>query len=288
MNILVTGCNGQLGSEIRELSPEYKNCRFLFTDVMHLDITQYEQVEKYIENKNIDCIINCAAYTAVDKAESEPEKAYEINVKAVANLVRISKRNDIILVHISTDYVFDGKNYMPYTESDKTNPLSVYGRTKLQGEQEVISNAGKAIIIRTSWLYSSFGNNFVKSIIKFAKERGKLNVVYDQIGTPTYARDLAGTILDIIQSADSIHKSVVEIYHYSNEGVCSWYDFAELILEESNIKCELRPVESKDYPTPVTRPHYSVLNKNKIKDHFKIQIPYWRDSAIKCLKAINN
>ncbi len=297
---MVTGCNGQLGSEIRVLSPGYKNINFLFSDIQELDITDFNKLKSYISEHKIDCIVNCAAYTAVDKAESEPELAAEINVKAVSNLAKLSVQFNIPLIHISTDYVFDGINYKPYLETDKTNPCSVYGKTKLSGEEEIIKEFGvgsseigvqnhKAIIIRTSWLYSSFGNNFVKSMIKYAKERGSLNVVSDQVGTPTYARDLAKAILDIVFKTDKIHspQSTVEIYNYSNEGVCSWYDFAKSIIEISDIKCPVNPIETKDYPTPAKRPQYSVLSKVKIREHFNIFIPHWRDSLKECLNILN-
>ena len=273
MNILVTGCNGQLGSEIRHLSPEFKNHSFLFTDIEELNITNYEAIKQYVTVNKIDYIVNCAAYTAVDKAESQHKQAYALNARAVGNLARISRKFGMLLIHVSTDYVFNGTNYIPYTETDKTRPRSVYGKTKHRGERKIFKSADWAIIIRTSWLYSSFGNNFVKSIIKNAKEKGKLSVVYDQVGTPTYARDLAEAILNIIQLVDG-RQPEVEIYNYSNEGVCSWYDFAKTIVELEKIECEISPIETKDYPTPARRPHYSVLNKNKIKDHYKIQIPY--------------
>ena len=334
MKILVTGCKGQLGSEIQKEAGSWKleagksniqhptsNFDFIFTDIDELDITDYLALEKFIEQfrvqssefrvKNsklktqnprpIDVIINCAAYTAVDKAENEEEPAGKINVTAVSNLAKICSKEGIFLFHISTDYVFDGDNYKPYTETDTTHPLSAYGRTKLDGEKEIIlgmASLTRAIIIRTSWLYSSFGNNFVKSIIKYANERGKLNVVYDQVGSPTYARDLAKAILDIIEYRVSgigyrvsgrdveCNVSTVEIYNYSNEGVCSWYDFAKAITELKDISCIINPIETKDYPTPAKRPHYSVLSKDKIKNDFKINIPYWRESLKDCLKLI--
>lgn len=299
MNIMITGCNGQLGSEIKVLSPLYKDFNFLFSDIDELDITDYSKLEKYISENNVDCIINCAAYTAVDKAVSEPELAAKINVNAVSNLAKLSKQHNLLLTHISTDYVFDGMNYKPYLETDKTNPTSVYGKTKLFGEKEILTYSPNALIIRTSWLYSSFGNNFVKTIIKYAKERGKLNVVYDQIGNPTYARDLAKAILDIISIENSSRSFVTSapttnyelrttnLYNYSNEGVCSWYDFAKAIIELSNIECLINPIETKDYPTPAKRPPYSVLSKDKIKNKYGITISYWRDSLIDCLNILN-
>ena len=288
---MVTGCNGQLGSEIKVLSSQYKGFQFLFSDIDELDITDFGKLEKYISKHNVDCIINCAAYTAVDKAESEPELATKINVTAVSNLAKLSKQFNIFLFHISTDYVFDGMNYKPYLETDKTNPCSVYGKTKLLGEKEILSSGANAIIIRTSWLYSSFGNNFVKSIIKYTREKGKLNVVYDQIGTPTYARDLAKAILDIVSTENTPLRTMNKehqtnnIYNYSNEGVCSWYDFAKAVIALTGIECLINPIETKDYPTPAKRPPYSVLSKDKIKQKFSLSIPYWRDSLIDCLKG---
>ena len=291
MNILITGSNGQLGSEIKVLSSQFSvpNSKFIFTDVDELDITDFSALENFIKLHKPDRIINCAAYTAVDKAESETELAEKINIQSCTNLAKLSAKYGIFLIHVSTDYVFDGNSFKPYKETDITNPGSVYGKTKLLGEKEIIANTSNAIIIRTSWLYSSFGNNFVKSIIKYAKERGKLNVVYDQIGSPTYARDLAKAILDI---TDSRYKTQdtrqLEIYHYSNEGVCSWYDFAKTIIELKNITCEINPIETKDYLTPAKRPHYSVLSKDKIKHDFKISVPYWLDSLKDCLKLVNS
>ncbi len=286
MNILITGANGQLGSEIRELSPLYKNLNFTFTDIDELDITNYDALGKYFAKNKFQCIINCAAYTAVDKAESEKAKAIQINATAVKYLSEFSSSQNALLVHISTDYVFDGRNCKPYSEGDMTNPKSVYGKTKLDGEVEVIFNAHKSIIIRTSWLYSSYGSNFVKTIIKAAKEKGALNVVYDQIGNPTYAKDLAKTILDIVPTYHANNKS--EIFNYSNEGVTSWYDFAREITEFAKIQCTITPIETKDYPTAAVRPQYSVLNKSKIKKQFNLVIPHWKDSLKECIRKINS
>jgi len=284
-NVLITGSNGQLGSEIRAIASQYKEYNFIFTDIQELDITDKKQIEKIMKSKDINCVINCAAYTAVDNAEKEIEKARLLNKTAVLNLAEATTQNKALLVHISTDYVFDGKNCKPYTETDNTNPRCIYGKSKLEGEIEVVFNASKAIIIRTSWLYSSYGNNFVKTIISKGKEKGLLNVVYDQVGTPTYANDLAHAILQIIPQFNSSNKT--EIYNYSNEGAISWYDFAKAIIEINKIKCNIIPIESKCYPTPAARPFYSVLNKSKIKNDFKLQIPYWKDSLINCLSKIN-
>lgn len=285
MNILVTGSNGQLGSEIRELAPKHTNLKFTFTDIDELDITNYQLLEKFFSKNKFEGIINCAAYTAVDLAEKEKNKAILLNVNAVKNLAEFSSSMNALFVHISTDYVFDGKNFKPYLESDLTNPKSVYGKSKLDGEIEVIFNAQKAIIFRTSWLYSSYGNNFVKTIMKLAREKESLNVIYDQIGNPTCAYDLAKTILEVIPGYNS--KSKFEIFNFSNEGVASWYDFAKEIVAQAGLKCNISPIETKEYPTPAVRPHYSVLNKTKIKKHFNISIPYWKDSLNDCIEKIN-
>ena len=280
MNILITGANGQLGSEIKELASSFPNWCFIYTDVDELDITNINDLEKFFKDNLIDVVINCAAYTAVDKAESEEEKAALINITASKNLAIVSDKNKSLLIHISTDFIFDGSSSVPYKEKDKPGPLSVYGMTKLEGEREIIKNSNKHVIIRTGWLYSSFGSNFVKNIRRLASERGRLNMIYDQTGSPTYARDLARTILEILPKFKDRYR---EIYHYSNEGVTSWYDFAKAICEFSKIECDIYPIETKDYPTPAVRPHYSVLNKNKIKKDFGIIIPYWRDSLKECI-----
>ena len=291
MNILVTGSNGQLGSEIRylvinNLISNIQNYKFFFTDKEELDITNKEQIKNFINQNNIDLIINCAAYTAVDKAEEEKELADLINHKAIKYLAEISKIKDIPLIHISTDYVFDGKNYRPYKEDDKINPQSVYGITKLKGEEAFIKSQAKGIIIRTSWVYSSFGVNFVKTMLSL-KDKKELNVVFDQIGTPTYARDLAKAILEIInKNFEKLNSFKAEIFNFSNEGVCSWYDFAKAIFEIKGINIKLNPIETKDYRAPAIRPYYSVLNKNKIKTEFDIEIPYWRDALQNCLREI--
>ncbi len=282
-NILVTGSHGQLGSEIRELSSENEH-KFFFTDSQELDISDKKKVEFFCIKNNIEVIINCAAYTSVDKAEEEVENADKINHLAVKYLAEISKKQNIKLIHISTDYVFDGMNFKPYVETDVTNPQGVYGRTKLDGEKAMLKiNSKNSIIIRTSWVYSSYGNNFLKTMLRLGKEKDSLGVIFDQVGTPTFANDLAKTIIHIIQhSAFNIQHSVM-VYHYSNEGVCSWYDFAKAIFELSNIQCDVKSIETKEYPTPAKRPHYSLLNKAKIKREYSITIPYWRDSLKKCL-----
>ena len=286
-NILVTGADGQLGSEIRNLALNYNNFNFIFTDVNNLDITNINDVEKFFASHPIDYIVNCAAYTAVDKAETNQKSANLINVIGVKTLVALSQKYSSKLIHISTDYVFDGTNHKPYVETDVTNPVSVYGKTKLDAEKIIINSSINAIIIRTSWLYSSYGNNFVKTMIKLGSERNELNVIFDQIGTPTYALDLGKTILDIIaQSTENENKFSQGIYHFSNQGVCSWYDFAIEIMKLANINCKINPIESKNYPTPAKRPFYSVLNKSKIQNTFNISIPYWKDSLRQCVKKI--
>lgn len=283
LNILVTGSNGQVGSEIRELAHNYEY-HFFFTKSTELDITDHIAIEQFAKQNNINTIINCAAYTAVDKAESDEDSADKINHQAVRNLANIAKDKNIKLIHISTDYIFDGTNCKPYIESDIANPQGVYGRTKLEGEKAVLEiNPPNTIIIRTSWVYSSFGSNFVKTMFRLGKERESLNVVYDQVGTPTYARDLARAILDILPKIDS---QKVEIYHYSNEGVLSWYDFAKEIMRMTKLECQVNPIESKEYPTPAKRPYYGVLNKFKIKSKFEVEIPYWKDSLDECLKKM--
>ena len=287
-SILVTGANGQLGSELRVLCSETRvpGSEFVFVDRDELDLSDRDEIEKYFDGQDFSAIVNCAAYTAVDKAENEPEPAEAVNHLAVETLAHIAKDRGIRLIHISTDYVFDGKNDRPYTEEDPTDPQSVYGATKLAGEKAIQRiNPKNSIIIRTSWVYSSFGNNFVKTMLRLGKERDELGIIYDQIGTPTYARDLAATILEILRSTEHGARST-EIYHYSNEGVASWYDFAKAIFEHSGIECRINPIETKDYPTPAARPHYSLLNKAKIKNQYNITIPYWRDSLVNCLQEL--
>ena len=283
LNVLVTGSNGQLGSEIKALSKEF-DYKYVFADKGTLDITNENAIKECVKTNDINVIINCAAYTAVDKAEEDKENADLINRKATKKLAKIAKENNIKLIHISTDYVFDGKAFKPYVEEYKTSPNSVYGQTKLDGEiqmQEI--NPYNSIIIRTSWVYSSFGTNFVKTMIKLGKDSDELGVIFDQIGTPTYARDLARTILEILPK---IQNDKVEIYHYSNEGAISWYDFAKEIMKMAKIDCKINPIETYQYPTPASRPHYSLLNKAKIKKKFAIEIPYWKDSLDNCLKEL--
>jgi len=283
LNILVTGSNGQVGSELKKLSSEYEY-NFFFTTRDELDITNKEALEYFLEDNNINTIVNCAAYTAVDKAEDESELADKINHKAVKKLANLAQEKNIKLVHISTDYVFDGKNFKPYCEAFQTNPTSVYGQTKLDGELEMQKiNPKNSLIIRTSWVYSSFGGNFVKTMLKLGRDRDELGVIFDQVGTPTYAKDLAKAILDILPN---IKNEKVEIYNYSNEGVLSWYDFAKEIMKMAKIDCKINPIETFQYPTPAKRPHFSLLNKSKIKKEFDISIPFWKDSLDECLRTL--
>lgn len=283
INILITGTKGQVGSEIQALSSKYEY-NFLFTDRTSLDITDTQAVQTFIKTNNINVIINAAAYTAVDKAETDEENANKVNYLAIKNLATIAKEKSIKLVHISTDYVFDGENYKPYKEDDITNPKSIYGSTKLAGEKAMQNiNPKNSIIIRTSWVYSSFGVNFVKTMLRLGKERNELGVIYDQVGTPTYAKDLAETILDILPK---IKNEKVEIYHYSNEGVLSWYDFAKEIMRMAKLECVIKPIESYEYPLPAKRPFYSLLNKSKIKNEFNLNIPFYKDSLAECLRVM--
>jgi dTDP-4-dehydrorhamnose reductase len=285
VNILITGCNGQLGSEFKVIAKDFPYFSFTFTDVEELDITDYKQVENYVTHHEPDVIINCAGYTAVDKAEDEPEKAMWLNRDAVANLARACDLYDCYLVHISTDYVFDGKNSRPYNEEDIPCPMTVYGLSKLAGEEALLSCLQKGMIIRTSWLYSSFGSNFVKTILRKSAELGTLNVVDDQVGCPTYARDLAAAILEIMPKALSMQQ--VEIYHYANEGECSWYEFAKAAVELAGIPCQVNPVTSDKYPQKAARPAYSVLDKTKMKDQTGITIPHWKESLRECLDVMS-
>ncbi len=284
MRILITGSNGQLGNEIKELASIYSHYDFLYTDVNELDITNTADVNQYFEIHNPDVIINCAAYTAVDKAETDEATAFLVNAGAPGILARAAADTSAFMVHISTDYVYAGRNFQPYVETDTVNPVSVYGKSKLAGEKAVQEAGGKALIIRTSWLYSAFGNNFIKTMMKYGRERESLNVVFDQIGTPTYAHDLAKAILDILPVAMTAGN--IEVFHYSNEGVASWYDFAKAVHQFADITCQVNPIPTKDYPLPAARPFYSVLDKSKIKKHFSIEIPYWRDSVKDCVERL--
>lgn len=287
MRILVSGAYGQLGSELKTLRSEYPEWDFLFTDVDSLDITVENAVDQFIAGKNIDFLINCAAYTAVDKAETDVELATKVNALAPGVLAKVTKKYGIKLIHISTDYVFAGDACEPYSEEDDVNPQGVYGQTKLEGERNVLAQNPESIIIRTAWLYSVFGNNFVKTMLRVGRERGELGVVFDQVGSPTNAADLAAAVLEIIRLSEKDASAFVPgIYHFSNEGVASWYDFAVAIFEMAGVKCKVNPLTSDQFPTPTKRPHYSVLNKSKIKNTFNIRIAYWRDSLQLCLQKM--
>ena len=289
MNILVTGANGQLGSEIRGLIGGFESFNFVFKDLPDLDICNFLELEKFVKEYKIDSIINCAAYTAVDKAEEDNEIAKKVNSEGVLNLVKVLEKVNGKLIHISTDYVFNGESFLPYKETDKVSPIGVYGDTKREGELSVLNSGIDGIIIRTSWLYSSYGNNFVKTMLRLGKDRGELGVIFDQIGTPTYARDLAQTCLSILsQKKQSKISENGNLYHFSNEGVASWFDFAKEIMHIGEVNCKVKPIETKDYPTLAKRPHFSVLNKTKIKKDFEIEVPYWKNSLIECILKLKN
>ena len=282
--VLVTGANGQLGSEMRKLGAVSPN-EYIFTDVAELDITNREAVMTFVAENNINIIVNCAAYTNVDKAEDDEATAELINATAVRNLAEAAKAVDGTLFHVSTDYVFGAEGNTPRTEDMPTNPLGVYGVTKLHGEQAIAEVGAKALIFRTAWLYSEFGNNFLKTMLRLTAEKESLNVVFDQVGTPTYAGDLAMTIFSIIEG--DYYAGNEGVYHFSNEGVCSWYDFAqEIATVMRHDKCKINPCHSSEFPSKVTRPPYSVLDKTKIKKTFGVDIPHWRESMIYCLKRI--
>lgn len=281
--ILITGANGQLGNEMRCLAEVNKKNVFLFTDVQDLDITDSGAVMKYVADNNIDIIVNCAAYTAVDRAEDDEPLCRKINALAVGNLAKAAAANQAKIIHISTDYVYSGVHYKPYSENDETAPCSVYGITKLEGEQLLFDNCPDAVVLRTSWLYSAFGNNFVKTMIRLGKEKDRLSVIFDQIGTPTYAGDLAEAIMVIIDSKTF----VPGIYNFSDEGVCSWYDFTKTIHRIAGITtCEVVPIEGSEYPAKATRPFYSVMNKKKIKETYPVSIPHWEESLVKCIDLL--
>lgn len=288
-NILVTGANGQLGSEIRRNSSQYDSLfRFFFTDVQELDITDYNAIDRFVDTNKIDYIINCSAYTAVDKAEDEDqiERCYQINFEALENIGDAAQKYGTKVIHVSTDYVFDGTATKPYTETDKTNPQSVYGKSKAKGEFALLNACPQSIIIRTAWLYSVFGNNFVKTMIRLGNEKETLNVVADQTGTPTNAVDLAKAILDILSFSEE-NEFNSGIYHYSNEGITTWYDFTLAIHQYASItSCKVSPITTDQYPTKAARPQYSVLDKTKIKNTFRLAIPTWEESLEKCVKEL--
>ena len=281
-NILITGANGQLGNEMRVLSEENKEYTYFFTDVAELDICNGQAVMDFVKANHIQVIVNCAAYTAVDKAEENIEFCTKLNADAVGYLAKAAEANQAEFIQISTDYVFDGTAHTPYRETEPTCPNSVYGSTKLAGEQNALTLCSRAMVIRTAWVYSTFGNNLVKTMIRLGKERDSLGVIFDQIGTPTYARDLARAIYAAIRQGVT-----PGVYHFSNEGVCSWYDFTKAIHRLAGIKdCKVNPLHTEEYPTPAKRPHYSVLDKTKIKNTYHIEIPYWMDSLQSCIAQL--
>lgn len=284
MKLLITGAYGQLGNEMRVALERYPHLESIFTDVDTLDITDKHAVDAFVALHQPNVLINCAAYTAVDKAEDDLALCYKINCDAVRNLGEVAQAHSMMVIHVSTDYVFDGTGHIPYTEDMAVSPTNVYGKSKLAGERELRKACPEAIIIRTSWLYSGFGNNFVKTMLRLGSERSQLKVIFDQIGTPTYAADLADAMLQIIDSG----KFVPGIYHFSNEGVCSWYDFTKMIFKLANVECEVLPIESKDYAVRTPRPHYSVLNKSKLKSTYNQTIPYWMDGLERCLHVLQS
>lgn len=284
MQILVTGSNGQLGGEFRDISKKSEDYDFLFADIEELDITCEDRVNQFFKDHHFDCVINCAGYTAVDQAESDHSGANLLNAKAVGYLAEAAVRKSALFLHISTDYVFDGKNHRPYTENDAPGPLSTYGKSKLNGEVELLFNSGRNVILRTSWLYSTHGHNFLKAILGKVANGDDLRVVYDQIGSPTYAADLAAAILTIIPRLPSKFRTV--IYNYSNEGVASWYDFAHAILELKGIKKNIVPVLSREFKTAAARPFYSILDKARIRQDFGLEIPHWRDGLRRCMDKL--
>ena len=288
MNILVTGANGQLGNEMRIISKDASD-NYIFTDVVGqegaetilLDMTDSEAVRRIVKERNVRCIVNCAAYTNVDKAESDEALCFKLNAAAPKILAEVMKEVCGLLIHISTDYVFDGRKCHPYVEDDEANPQSVYGKSKLAGEQAVLETASSAVVLRTAWLYSPFGNNFVKTMLRLGAEKEELKVVFDQVGTPTYAAHLAQAVVAVLPRLEAGYK---EVFHFSNEGVCSWYDFAEEIMAQGGRNCKVLPIESKDYPTAAERPAFSVLNKTKFKTSFGMEIPHWKKGLEECLK----
>ena len=282
--ILITGANGQLGNEMRVLSEEYPEHAYFFTDVAELDICNEQAVMDFVKANGIHTIVNCAAYTAVDNAEDHVEFCTRLNADAVGYLAKSAEANGAEFIQISTDYVFDGTAHVPYQETDPTYPESVYGSTKLEGERNALAYCSRAMVIRTAWLYSTFGNNFVKTMIRLGKERDSLGVIFDQIGTPTYARDLARAIFEAIRQG-----VVPGVYHFSNEGVCSWYDFAKAIHRLAGITtCQVKPLHTSEYPAKAKRPHYSVLDKSKIKATYGMEVPYWMESLEECIEALND
>lgn len=288
MKILVTGSKGQLGSELQSLAASSSH-QFDFTDVEELNITQIQEIQHYFRQNPFDILVNCAAYTAVDLAEKEVDKALLINSTAPGMLAEKTKEIGVPMIHVSTDFVFNGSTSRPYVEEDPVSPVSAYGQTKCDGEANVLKKNPRSIIIRTSWLYSTYGNNFVKTMIRLGQSKDKIGVVYDQAGTPTYAKDLAKVIIRIIDNleAEPQKEDKWGIYHYSNEGVASWYDFAHEIFRLKNIQIDLLPIRTEEYPLPAKRPHFSVMDKTKIKSVFAVRIPHWKDSLQECIAGLD-
>ncbi|MBK8923278.1 MAG: dTDP-4-dehydrorhamnose reductase [Saprospirales bacterium] len=287
--ILITGAKGQLGRCFQQLAARFPAWRFLYVDLEDLDIADRPAVFSFFEKNRVHWCINCAAYAAVDKAENEPALARRVNVSGVRNLAEACARYQAPLIHFSTDYVYHSRQNTPFRETDTVHPKSVYARTKLAGDRAALKANPLAMVIRTSWLYAPHGHNFVRTMLHFGAERPALRVVYDQVGTPTYAPDLAGAVLEIVRQVEenSVPRNTIAgVWHYSNEGVCSWYDFTQAIFDIRGITCRVIPIESKDYPLPAPRPPFSVLNKAKIKTAFGLQIPHWRDSLLRCLEAL--
>jgi len=284
MKVLVTGANGQLGTSLKNRQKNFSKIDFVFTDVDELDITNEEELEAFFHHQDFDYLVNCAAYTAVDKAEEDQENAMRLNVHAVKLLARFSKKNNFKIIHISTDYIFGGKNFRPYTEEAIPEPESIYASTKYDAEKILAEFSNNAIILRTSWLYSEYGNNFVKTIIKLANEREELRIIADQIGTPTYAGDLASAIMTVINNYPKTQKT--EVYHFSNQGIASWYDFAVEIVSLSRLDCNVKPIRTEEYPLPAIRPFYSVMDKRKFTDTFNIEIPHWKESLKTCISNL--
>lgn len=285
MKIVVFGAHGQLGRKIQDWDKEHAGeHEFVFTDIEDIDITNAEAIESFMSAYKPQVMINCAAYTAVDRAEDEQESAYRINCYAVQLLSEAASRHDAFMVHVSTDYVFDGLHYCPYVETDATSPVSVYGATKWKGEQAMQQSGCKGVIIRTAWLYSEYGNNFVKTMLRLGTEKEQISVVCDQVGTPTYAGDLAEAIMCVVNNKDKVDG--LQYYHFSNEGAISWFDFSQAIMEISHKSCKVNTILGANYPAKAHRPYYSVLDKSKIKQHFGISIPYWKDSLVKCIHLL--
>ena len=285
-NILITGANGQLGNCLRDLSHNDSRHTFFYTDVDELDITSLEQIEDYVSKHGIDVIVNAAGYTAVDKAQTDVERCFLINRDATRNLAQVTRRHDIFLVHISTDYVFDGNSAVPYKPSDPVNPQSVYGLSKAEGEQAIFDAGCRSVIIRTSWLYSEYGNNFVKTMLRLGHDRDEIRVVDDQIGGPTYAGDLAQAILTIVEQRDFIQNA--RIYHFANQGAISWNEFAQQIMRNASLSCKVLPISTAEYGAAAPRPASSVFDLTAVTEDFSIQIPFWKDSLQKCMQRITN